>query len=176
MIRTGSSANHHRPNKQQSHVNSYMPAPGLTCRSGYNRLHNPHVSIQIRDGHADADIRINFRIIRQYRAISDMRIAKNICMAIPNPNIHTIGHMTWENPKWTTYPHEAVAKLSDIHGGYYCAGDFAGSLSIRGLTRALCREALSGAGRWKADLGKGLSSRILFWNQVRLVQKNFLWL
>ena len=127
-------------------------------------------------GHVDADIRINFRIIRQYRAISDIRIAKNICIAIPNPNIHTIGHMTWENPKWTTYPHEAVAKLSDIHGGYYCAGDFAGSLSIRGLTRALCREALSGAGRWKADLGKGLSSRILFWNQVRLVQKNFLWL
>ena len=39
-----------------------------------------------------------------------------------------------------------MAKLSDIHGGYYCAGDFAGSLSIRGLTRALCREALSGAG------------------------------
>ena len=49
-----------------------------------------------RDGHADADIRINFRIIRQYRAISDicriyptyasMRIAKNIRMAIPSSN------------------------------------------------------------------------------------------
>ena len=48
----------------------------------------------IRDGHTDADIRINFCIIRQYCAISDicrimrisasMRIAKNIRMAIPN--------------------------------------------------------------------------------------------
>ena len=50
--------------------------------------------ISTRDGHADADIRINFRIIRQYRAISDifwiyltyasMRIGKYIRMAIPN--------------------------------------------------------------------------------------------
>ena len=47
-----------------------------------------------RDGHADADIRINIRIIRIYRAISDtcrimrisasMRIAKYIRMTIPN--------------------------------------------------------------------------------------------
>ena len=51
------------------------------------------IGLNTRDGHADADIRINFRIIRQYRAISDicriyptyasMRIAKNIRMAIP---------------------------------------------------------------------------------------------
>ena len=50
---------------------------------------------KIRDGHAD--IRINVRIIREYRAISDtcriyltyasMRIAKNICMTIPNKDI-----------------------------------------------------------------------------------------
>ena len=31
-------------------------------------------SLPTRDGHADADIRINFRIIRQYCAISDIRI------------------------------------------------------------------------------------------------------
>ena len=34
--------------------------------------------------YAGADICINFCIIRQYRAISNIRIAKNIRMAIPN--------------------------------------------------------------------------------------------
>ena len=51
-------------------------------------------NMSTRDGHADADIRINIRIIRIYRAISDtcrimrisasMRIGKYIRMAIPN--------------------------------------------------------------------------------------------
>ena len=56
-----------------------------------NEIHIPYV--WNRNGHADADIRISFRIIRQYRAISDiyptyasMRIAKNIRMAIPSVN------------------------------------------------------------------------------------------
>ena len=54
----------------------------------------PSASIVFRDGNADADICINFRIIRQYRTISSdicwiyptyasMRIAKKIRMAIP---------------------------------------------------------------------------------------------
>ena len=49
-------------------------------------MYTAHTSLCIvtRDGHANADICINFCIIRQYRAISNICIAKNIRMAIPN--------------------------------------------------------------------------------------------
>ena len=48
-----------------------------------------YIRTKIRDGHAD--IRINFRIIRHtcpiYLTYASMRIAKKICMAIPNKDI-----------------------------------------------------------------------------------------
>ena len=63
--------------------------------------------VMTRDGHADADISINFLIIRQYRAISDicrimristsMRIVKYIRMAIPSCDMHP--HVLWCNLK-----------------------------------------------------------------------------
>ena len=63
------------------------------------------LQFETRDGHADADIRINFRIIRQYCAISNicwimrisalMRICKYIRTAIPNQNTLLIRHSWW---------------------------------------------------------------------------------